>query len=60
MRHDEGYLLPRRQTLIAIVGVLLGMLLAALNQTIVATSLPPLPAATPAASGVPTITTVAP
>ncbi len=39
MTHD-GYLLPRRQTLIAIVGVLLGMLLAALNQTIVATALP--------------------
>ena len=37
---DDGYLLPRRQTLIAIVGVLLGMLLAALNQTIVATALP--------------------
>ena len=37
--HD-GYLLPRRQTLFAIVGVLLGMLLAALNQTIVATALP--------------------
>ena len=35
-----GYLLPCRQTLIAIVGVLLGMLLAALNQTIVATALP--------------------
>ena len=40
MRHDDGYLLPRRQTLFAIVGVLLGMLLAALNQTIVATALP--------------------
>jgi len=37
---DSGYLLPRRQTLIAIIGVLLGMLLAALNQTIVATALP--------------------
>lgn len=37
---DPGYLLPRRQTLLAIVGVLLGMLLAALNQTIVATALP--------------------
>jgi len=36
----EGYLLPRRQTLLAIVGVLMGMLLAALNQTIVATALP--------------------
>jgi MFS family permease len=40
MDHRDGYLLPRRQTLIAIVGVLLGMLLAALNQTIVATALP--------------------
>jgi len=38
--HSDGYLLPRRQTLIAIIGVLLGMLLAALNQTIVATALP--------------------
>jgi EmrB/QacA subfamily drug resistance transporter len=37
--HD-GYLLPRKQTFAAIVGVLLGMLLAALNQTIVATALP--------------------
>jgi len=37
---SDGYLLPRRQTLIAIIGVLLGMLLAALNQTIVATALP--------------------
>jgi len=37
---QDGYLLPRRQTLFAIVGVLLGMLLAALNQTIVATALP--------------------
>jgi EmrB/QacA subfamily drug resistance transporter len=37
---QDGYLLPRRQTFIAIVGVLLGMLLAALNQTIVATALP--------------------
>jgi EmrB/QacA subfamily drug resistance transporter len=35
-----GYLLPRRATLLAIGGVLLGMLLAALNQTIVATALP--------------------
>jgi EmrB/QacA subfamily drug resistance transporter len=40
VKHDAGYLLPRRQTLVAIVGVLLGMLLAALNQTIVATALP--------------------
>jgi hypothetical protein len=31
----DGYLLPRRATLIAMSGVLLGMLLAALNQTIV-------------------------
>jgi EmrB/QacA subfamily drug resistance transporter len=36
----DGYLLPRRQTLLAFAGVLLGMLLAALNQTIVATALP--------------------
>ena len=36
----DGYLLPQRQTLAAISGVLLGMLLAALNQTIVATALP--------------------
>jgi EmrB/QacA subfamily drug resistance transporter len=35
-----GYLLSRRATLLAIGGVLLGMLLAALNQTIVATALP--------------------
>jgi EmrB/QacA subfamily drug resistance transporter len=35
-----GYLLPHRATVLAIVGVLLGMLLAALNQTIVATALP--------------------
>jgi EmrB/QacA subfamily drug resistance transporter len=39
MRAD-GYLLSRRATLIAMSGVLLGMLLAALNQTIVATALP--------------------
>ena len=39
MNHD-GYLLSRRATLIAMSGVLLGMLLAALNQTIVATALP--------------------
>jgi EmrB/QacA subfamily drug resistance transporter len=37
---EDGYLLPRRQTLLAMSGVLLGMLLAALNQTIVATALP--------------------
>jgi EmrB/QacA subfamily drug resistance transporter len=36
----DGYLLPRRATLLAMSGVLLGMLLAALNQTIVATALP--------------------
>jgi EmrB/QacA subfamily drug resistance transporter len=35
-----GYLLPHRATVVAIAGVLLGMLLAALNQTIVATALP--------------------
>jgi EmrB/QacA subfamily drug resistance transporter len=35
-----GYLLPHRATVAAIGGVLLGMLLAALNQTIVATALP--------------------
>jgi len=35
-----GYLLPHRATVIAISGVLLGMLLAVLNQTIVATALP--------------------
>ena len=40
MKHREGYLLSQRQTLAAISGVLLGMLLAALNQTIVATALP--------------------
>jgi EmrB/QacA subfamily drug resistance transporter len=37
---EDGYLLPRRATLFAMSGVLLGMLLAALNQTIVATALP--------------------
>jgi EmrB/QacA subfamily drug resistance transporter len=36
----DGYLLSRRATLLAMSGVLLGMLLAALNQTIVATALP--------------------
>jgi EmrB/QacA subfamily drug resistance transporter len=35
-----GYLLPHRATVAAIGGVLLGMLLAVLNQTIVATALP--------------------
>ena len=37
---EDGYLLSRRATLVAMSGVLLGMLLAALNQTIVATALP--------------------
>jgi EmrB/QacA subfamily drug resistance transporter len=36
----DGYLLSRRATFVAMSGVLLGMLLAALNQTIVATALP--------------------
>ena len=35
-----GYLLPPKATILALSGVLLGMLLAALNQTIVATALP--------------------
>ena len=35
-----GYLLSPRATILALSGVLLGMLLAALNQTIVATALP--------------------
>ncbi|MEA2376571.1 MAG: hypothetical protein QOD13_478 [Thermoleophilaceae bacterium] len=35
-----GYLLSPRATIVALAGVLLGMLLAALNQTIVATALP--------------------
>jgi EmrB/QacA subfamily drug resistance transporter len=35
-----GYLLSPRATILALAGVLLGMLLAALNQTIVATALP--------------------
>ena len=39
MRAD-GYLLSRRATPLAMSGVLLGMLLAALNQTIVATAPP--------------------
>ena len=34
-----GYLLSPRATILALSGVLLGMLLAALNQTIVATAL---------------------
>ncbi len=37
---DDAYLLGRRRTLIVFAGLLLGMLLAALNQTIVATALP--------------------
>jgi EmrB/QacA subfamily drug resistance transporter len=36
----DGYLLSRRDTVLALTGVLLGMLLAALNQTILATALP--------------------
>jgi MFS family permease len=41
-RHEvrPGYLLPHRQTVLAFGGLMLGMLLAALNQTIVATALP--------------------
>jgi EmrB/QacA subfamily drug resistance transporter len=35
-----GYLLSTRQTVLAFVGVMLGMLVAALNQTIVVTALP--------------------
>ena len=38
--HDPGYLLPRRATRLAFAGLLLGMLLAVLNQTIIATALP--------------------
>ena len=37
---NDAYLLGRRRTLIVFAGLLLGMLLAALNQTIVATALP--------------------
>ena len=37
---DDAYLLGKRRTLIVFAGLLLGMLLAALNQTIVATALP--------------------
>jgi len=37
---NEAYLLGKRRTLIVFAGLLLGMLLAALNQTIVATALP--------------------
>jgi EmrB/QacA subfamily drug resistance transporter len=36
----DGYLLGRRATVLAFSGLMLGMLLAALNQTIVATALP--------------------
>jgi EmrB/QacA subfamily drug resistance transporter len=35
-----GYLLPMRQTVLAFTGVMLGMLVAVLNQTIIATALP--------------------
>jgi EmrB/QacA subfamily drug resistance transporter len=35
-----GYLLPMRQTMLAFAGVMLGMFVAVLNQTIVATALP--------------------
>jgi EmrB/QacA subfamily drug resistance transporter len=38
--HRPGYLLSHRATLLAFAGLMLGMLLAALNQTIVATALP--------------------
>lgn len=38
--NDDAYLLGKRRTLIVFAGLLLGMLLAALNQTIVATALP--------------------
>ena len=37
---NSAYLLGKRRTLIVFAGLLLGMLLAALNQTIVATALP--------------------
>ena len=37
---NDAYLLGKRRTLIVFAGLLLGMLLAALNQTIVATALP--------------------
>lgn len=40
MSRRDGYLLSRRATLAAMAGLLLGMLLAALNQTIVSTALP--------------------
>jgi MFS family permease len=35
-----GYLLPMRQTMLAFAGVMLGMFVAVLNQTIVATAVP--------------------
>ena len=37
---DSAYLLGKRRTLIVLSGLMLGMLLAALNQTIVSTALP--------------------
>ena len=40
MSTRPGYLLPMRQTVLAVAGVLLGMLVAILNQTIIATALP--------------------
>jgi MFS family permease len=40
LRNESAYLLGRRRTLIVLSGLLLGMLLAALNQTIVTTALP--------------------
>ena len=40
MSTRPGYLLPMRQTVLAFAGVMLGMLVAVLNQTIVATALP--------------------
>ena len=39
-REHSAYLLGKRRTLVVFAGLLLGMLLAALNQTIVATALP--------------------
>ena len=36
----SGYLLSRRATVLAFVGVMLGMFVAALNQTIISTALP--------------------
>jgi EmrB/QacA subfamily drug resistance transporter len=38
--HRPGYLLSHRATVLAFIGLMLGMLLAALNQTIIATALP--------------------